>query len=311
MSNLSFVSLFKGRYANMAPKWWPKDYQLFTHDQSARSWLNKGFGDGSDPNIIVKQNSEVSNGLHDLVTDGNISVVKIADGDIATEMKLTDGRILVAEYNVNGHLRVTAFQKNAVTEQFEPEEAGSVQKTDKQSVLMAILLGQIDAGYPGVASGDGKTQLAELAKAIQDKDIDMEKYYLASDILYNAVTKGYFALEEKSVENGNFAPIEKTRIDSGVLKGVLLYGKAPAVLAAEGKTKSTVKNISWLMDLPVIKTFREENMNRLSPKEVSMIPDPETDRDVADEVEYLPEVEQIALHIVLSTITSKPVRNIA
>jgi len=311
MSELTFISLFKGRYANIAPLWWPKNYQLFTHEPTARSWMNKGFGNGGDPNVIVKQNSEVSNGLHDLVTDGNISVIKIADGDIATEMQLTDGRILVTEYNVNGHLRVTAFEKNPVTEQYEPKPAGSIQKIDKQSVLMAILLGQLDAGFPDVTSGDGKTQLSELQAAIQNKDIDMSKYYLASDILYHAVTNGIFAIEEKSVANSNFAPIEETRISSGILKGVLLYGKAPTVLAAEGEEKVIVKNIGWLMSLPVIKEFRDENMKRLSPKEMSMIPDPDTDKDVADEVQYLPEVEQIALHIVLSTKTAKPIRNIA
>ena len=258
-----------------------------------------------------------ANAIRDIAmpaSDTKLCIVEIGKGHYAVELNISPSLSYIAEANSNGYLRAGKFGIDPISNKINQGAIRSLHTTDR-SFIMAALIMAFGASDMSKLTSDQKKEFNEAFSNLKSLGIcpsTQDNVYQLCDFLYWGINSKdkLIPIEEAAFDAGNIVMIPDQRLQTGTFRGNIYTG-TPVLLfgSTSEEDKTSAGTVLYLMNLPEVQAYREAHINDFTEQERFLIPDPETDMDVADDALVVPEVETLVLHYVGTKNDAKPFVN--
>ena len=238
----------------------------------------------------------------------SFAVTKISTGFYSAET-IWNGQKVIASCTSDGKLRLSKL--NSKGQAKSVDMIGGDKGENYEFLFAAILLAMKDQD-----SGIGKAlttvfeKLEELAKDPAFPGNAEYEFHEFSDTLYYGIKEEEIRFQ--TITAGNIETLSSSVIKSGSLIGDTVLCGTPILLtkdsaASSGATRVIAKTVGEAMNLPVFVEYRKTHP--CPPEYANLIPDPATDKDVADDMPILQDILTLLWHYVRSQGFKKPMQN--
>ena len=260
---------------------------------------------------------DTANALRDIAMPDKgtkLCIVEVGTGHYAVEMNLAPNISLVAEANRYGYLRAGKFGVDPLTNKINQRPITALHNMDRSFIFAALIMAFASSDMSRLTSSQ-REEFERSMNRIKVMGICIDTsddVYRLCDFIYWGINSDekLIPIEDAAFDAGNIVQIPDQRLQTGVFKGKIYTG-TPVLLFGneEEEVVSGHMTVRQLMDLPIVKEYRELHENDWTDEEKMMIPDPETDIHVKDDALVMPEVEEIVMDFVTTREDAIPFCN--